>query len=251
MPRMSGMNRCIEIEYADVDGVITQRKVNVRSFFRSPSDHVWYIEGFCNLRQATRSFRLDRTLRLWDGRSGWAQVAEPAAWIEAMWQSRKGLAQAEVRKAREREVLERDWEKDLDAVFSQQYVRARLREVTATIVDHHTHALRVLLYVAKADKAFRAAERRHFMFFLKRVAGGQLERIPELEELCVKAVKRLDTPSTGQFQYSARELAERERSYRMAVCATAKAMIDSDKTVVPYELEVFAYLTRKLRPLEV
>jgi WYL domain-containing protein len=249
MPRVDGMNRCVEIEYADIDGVVTRRKVNVEAFNRSPRDHVWYIQGFCHLRRASRTFRLDRTLRLWDGRSGWTLIGDPGSWIEGMLQAEKGSKQTRTRQARERIEGARDWQKDLDALFAEQDAIAKLRQTATDIVEQHMHALRALLYVAKADKAFRAAERRLFLFFFKRVAGGQMET-EELEAQCLKAVSRLDAPSTGQFQYSARQLASRDRAYRMAVCATAKAMINSDKTVAPYEVEVFDYLTRKLKPME-
>lgn len=118
-----------------------------------------------------------------------------------------------------------------------------------SIIDEHFHALRALTYVAKADKAFRAAEKRIFTFFFKRVAGHRMDT-PELEALCIKMAFRLDVPSTGQFHYSVRELVRGVRKYRMAVCATAKAMINTDRKVAEYEKEVIDYLVRKLKPLE-
>lgn len=291
MPRLLGNNRCIEIEYADADGVVSQRKVNVALFYRPESAPMWYVEGFCSLRGDQRTFRTDRMLRLWDGRDGWSQVADPTAWVEALWSSQYhpqneapqprrefpcepvehgvntwgrhsilgntwGASQKE---SAERERVRRDWEsfhpcssygeERFAAIQKEQTERDRFEEEVNSIINQHFHALRALIYVAKADKAYRAAEKRQFNLFFKRTAGHRMDT-EALRARCMREAARIDPPSTGQFYYSVRQLIPRTKAYRMAICATAKAMINSDKTVASYEIKVFDYLVRKLKPLD-
>lgn len=327
MPRLPGKNRCIEIEYADADGVVSQRKVNVSLFYRPESAPMWYVEGFCGLRGDQRTFRTDRMLRLWDGRDGWSQVADPTAWVEALWSSQYqpqneapqlrrefprepvehgiskwgrhsilgntwGASQKEsaessrsphqgdksillmmgeemLRNDREiaaqeksaasiyhphqggKSVLLMMGEEMLrqDRAIAAQLNREKFEEEVHSIINQHFHALRALIYVAKADKAYRAAERRLFNLFFTRTAGHRMDT-NALRERCMVEAARIDPPTTGQFYYSVRQLIPRTKKYRMAICATAKAMINSDKTVASYEIKVFDYLVRKLKPLD-
>lgn len=48
----------VELEYADKDGVRTVRPVEPAGFVGN--DEAWYLVGWCRLRDAGRSFRLDR-----------------------------------------------------------------------------------------------------------------------------------------------------------------------------------------------
>lgn len=237
---MDGGNRCIEIEYADADGVLTRRKVNANSYYRPPKASFWYLDGFCHLRREQRTFRTDRITRIWDSRADWMSVGDPTKWIECMWENsiqRSGSGAT------------RPWSDQREATYpADRAARARAEEEARSIVDQHFHALRALIYVAKADKAFRAAEKRLFLLFFKRVAGHRMDT-ELLQTLCIKAALQMDTPTTGQFHYSVRHLTSGVRRYRMAICATAKAMVNSDKRIAPYEVEVIEYLTRKLRPL--
>jgi hypothetical protein len=116
-----------------------------------------------------------------------------------------------------------------------------------SIINQHFHALRALLYIAKADKTFREAERRLFTLFFKRVAGHRMDS-PELEDACMRRAIRQLPPTFGEFQYSVRQVAERLPDYRRAVCAVAKAMINTDAKPTPVELEGFDYLVKKLLP---
>lgn len=233
MPRLSGMNRCIEIEYADADGTFTRRKVNVSSFYRQRHESTWYVEGFCHLRREKRTFRTDRISRLWDVRSGGALVGNATQWVESLW-----LAGPEGRLHQER--VDRE---------EARAEREKVQEEARSVVESQFHGLRTLIYVAKADKFLRAAEKRLILFFFKRIAAYRMDD-PEVEDAAIKLALKIDTPSTGQFYYSVRQVAQRGRRYRMAVCATAKAIINTDKKVSPYELEVLDYLVRKLKPLD-
>lgn len=244
MPRFQMHNRCIEFDYFDADGVLTRRKANINACYRQGSVDFWYAEGFCHLRREQRTFRTDRMMRLWDGPSGWAVIANPSAWIESFWASAPEgqAAQDRAQRAARRQ-------EDAAHTLAIQLQRETLDEQARDIVAQQFHGLRALMYVAKADKAFRAAEKRLFLMFFKRIAHYRMDAGP-LEERAAKFALEIDPPTTGQFHYSVRQVAQRGRRYRMAVCATARAMINTDKKVAPYELEVLDYLVRKLRPLD-
>ncbi|MCK2095210.1 WYL domain-containing protein [Thauera aromatica] len=244
MPRLDLHNRCVELEYVDADGTVTRRKVNLNVGYRSVAAVFWYAEGFCHLRRERRTFRSDRMLRLFDGRGNWSLAADPSGWFESLW-----LSSPEGGYERQRQDRRAEREAEAARYLAEQQAREQMEEEARSIVGQHFHALRALLYVAKADKAFRSAEKRLFAFFFKRVAGHRMNT-GELEARCIKMAMEIDLPTTGQFHYSARQLAPLLRTYRMAVCATAKAMINTDKKVAPYELEVLDYLVRKLRPLD-
>lgn len=255
MPRVDLYNRCVEFDYADADGVLTHRKANLNTGRRPATEAFWYVDGFCHLRRETRTFRSDRMMRLFDGRAGWSAVPNATNWLEGLWrQSAEGVVHQSQRtrsieKAQERALRQERIEIKRERKRAEREAREEFEEEARSIINQHFHALRVLLYVAKADKAFRAAERRLFAFFFTRVAGHRMDT-EALRAKCMTLATQIDTPSTGQFHYSVRQLAPRLRTYRMAVCATARAMINSDRAVAPYELEVLDYLVRKLRPLD-
>lgn len=244
MARLPMQNRCVEFEYFDADGVLTRRKVNASVCYKSAGAGFWYLEGFCHLRCEKRTFRTDRMTRLWDAQQGWAQVSDPSSWLDSLWKSLPA-AQARAPAAARRADREEEYERYLE----ERSEREQVDEEARKIVAEQFHALRALTYVAKADKAFREAEKRLFVMFFKRIAHYRLDA-DAVEQRAVKFALELDPPTTGQFHYSVRQVAQRGRRYRMAVCATAKAMINTDKKVAPYELEVLDYLVRKLRPLD-
>lgn len=224
-------NRALSIEYVDDAGVITNRRVNAISLFRGEQHPFWYLEAFCFLRQDRRTFRTDRILSVADPRLGAAVFSTGAAWVESL------LPTVESLRIDLSDLLEEHDDEDKIAIEAD------------SILNQHFHALRALYYLAKADKAFRAAEKRLYRLFLARVAGHRMDT-DELRERCMKLALGIDTPTTGQFHYSVRQLQDRTRSYRMAVCATAKAMLNSDKTVVSYEQKLFKHLVDRLKPLE-
>lgn len=244
MPCFQVHNRCVEFEYIDAGGVLTHRKANINVCYRPEWVDFWYAEGFCHLRREKRTFRSDRMMRLWDGSTGWALIADPSAWIEALWLAAPVWHVAQ--EYTERSSLRAE---EMDRYLAARAEHEALDKQSRDIVAQQFHGLRALIYVAKADKAFRAAEKRLFLMFFKRIAHYRMDAGP-VEERALKFALEIDPPTTGQFHYSVRQVAQRGRRYRMAVCATAKAMINSDNKVSPYELEVLDYLVRKLKPLD-
>lgn len=55
---ISGL-KCLEIIYSDKDGVKTTRTVHPEALAKTENDGVYYLIAFCELRQESRTFRLD------------------------------------------------------------------------------------------------------------------------------------------------------------------------------------------------
>jgi len=56
------------LQYRDPDGAITARDVDVQQVGRLNQQA--YFRGYCHLRQADRTFRIDRIVECWDTESG-------------------------------------------------------------------------------------------------------------------------------------------------------------------------------------
>ncbi|OYW65503.1 MAG: hypothetical protein B7Z40_12110 [Bosea sp. 12-68-7] len=72
--------RDVDIEYADADGVVTNRRVTIRE--ASFEGSALYIRGFCHARGAERTFRADRILRLFLAKTG--APADPEIYCAAL-----------------------------------------------------------------------------------------------------------------------------------------------------------------------
>lgn len=248
MENLNLKNRCIEVEYCDVDGVLTDRKINLQRAVPAPSGDFWYLKGFCHLRRSRRSFRSDRIRRIRDGANGWQPVANPAAWLESLLDEARAEAGTQAETQTPARPAPRPRPSPAPAPASVA-PNASAEALARQVVAEHFHGLRVLIYVAKADKRFRAAEKRLLLMFFKRIAHYRFVSA-EMEALAETFALEIDPPRTGQFYHSVGKVAERGRRYRMAICATAKAMINSDNLVKEYELHVLDYLVRRLRPQE-
>lgn len=237
MPSFLAKNRFVEFDYIDADGVITRRRANIGRCYRSSGDTTWLMECFCHLRRGTRHFRSDRVRNLLDGRAEWRLVPDVNVWLEDLWLESTKAAKLPtgLRIKTPPQVLDETTD--------------MVEEAVAALLSEHFHALRALMYVAKADKFFRAPERRLFALFFSRVASLST-RLGGVQERCIKLALELDPPTAGQFHFSVRQVSGQARPYRMAVCATAKAMINTDKKVSAHEAEVFDYIIKKLRPLD-
>ncbi len=53
-----------EIEYADADGVVTERVITVRNITTSSDLQKTYVRAFCHWRKSERTFRVDRILKI-------------------------------------------------------------------------------------------------------------------------------------------------------------------------------------------
>lgn len=274
MPSFNTGNRPIEIEYVSESYEYSRRKVNIQRCYRGEDYEDWYLVGFCHLRREQRTFRSDRIQALWDLREGGELIDDVNNWLEELWQNgpehqalleliavreEKQRIKDEAKEEKRRLRAEAQTAKEINRQARQvERLKAKAErdakeeqeKVADKIIEKHAMALMILIFVAKADKVFRNAEKRLYGLFLKRVLAN--ESLPaEMEALCSKRASKLDVPSAGHFHYCLEKIGEyRDRPYRMAVCATAKAMLNTDKKVVPYEAELMEHLLRKLKPLE-
>ncbi|WP_440105381.1 WYL domain-containing protein [Acidovorax sp. BL-A-41-H1] len=112
------IEKTVRIVYRDGEGALSERVVDVRAFEPSGSDGL--VIGHCHLRNARRTFRFDRMVRVVDEDTG-----EVISNLQA--------------------VLNAEWEASPEPVLDALYAK-------------HRDLLRVLLYAAKADGAMRAPE---------------------------------------------------------------------------------------------
>lgn len=110
--------KAVRIIYRDGAGVVSERVVEVRAFEPRGADGL--VVGWCQMRNATRTFRFDRMIRVIDEETG-EIIPNLQQLLNAEWEASP--------------------EPVLDALYSQ-----------------HGDLLKMLLYTAKADGAMRAAE---------------------------------------------------------------------------------------------
>ncbi|HYW32448.1 MAG TPA: hypothetical protein VE869_13135 [Gemmatimonas sp.] len=156
-------NATVDLIYRDAEGTKTRRRVTVREFdYAAPRG---YLDVFCHLRNARRTFILDRVIEAVDPETG-EVLASFHSWL--------------------REKYDASPEKALDDLYTAQ-----------------RDALRVLLYVARADGRFMAAERaiaRQVARDLSddaRLTDGQIDGI----------LHNVDPPSKAVFQKCVGDLA--------------------------------------------
>lgn len=110
--------KSVRIIYRDGNGTVTERVVDIRAF--EPEGTEGMVYGRCQMRDASRTFRFDRMLRVVDEETG-EIIPNLQAHLNAEWQASP--------------------QPILDALYRQ-----------------HSELLKIVLYAAKADGAVRAAE---------------------------------------------------------------------------------------------
>ena len=118
VPSQRSSNKMVRIRYRDGNGSATERVVRVRAF--EPQGRNGLVIGRCYLRNATRTFRFDRMARVVDEETG--------------------------------EIIP-DLQKSLNTEWEASPI-----PVMDKLFDEHRDVLKLLLYMAKADGAMRAAE---------------------------------------------------------------------------------------------
>lgn len=182
----------LQIEYLSGSGKATAREITVNGFRYGDDGGV--MSAYCHLRGGNRTFYFKRIVRATDPATG-AQISELGKWLDAQFlATTPGKAEA--------------------------------------LLDEHFDAVHSLLYVAKADRSYRAKEKEILAKCLAEVAG---EKPDEVIEMAVEATAQWSVPSAIAFGKALTNLSARPTAYRTAVLAAAKAMVDSDKTAVHAE----------------
>lgn len=162
-----------------------------------------YLRGFCRKRRALRTFAVDRIQQCLDMETG--------------------------------EIVHNVWDWLTDRRQRSPEGRARV------LIDFHRDALSILLYIAKADRFFRKAEREIYAVFLQWAISQQNLDADTAAHFAME-VEALEAPDTQAFHAAVERVAELYPDYRKAVAITAKLMIETDKTIAESEREMFDYL---------
>lgn len=137
------VKKTVRVIYRDGDGVVSERVVDVRAF--EPQGREGLVIGRCHMRNATRTFRFDRMVRVVDEETG-EVIQDLQARLNEEWEASP--------------------EPVLDALYSQ-----------------HRDVLKMLLYAAKLDGAMRAAEVDVIARHCVELTGDQRITAPLVKEL--------------------------------------------------------------------
>lgn len=196
------LKRKVKIRYVDGKGSYTERQVDIRAF--EPNNPQGLIIGHCHLRGATRTFRFDRLGDVTDLDTG--------------------------------EVIP-DLQKHLNTLWGESP-----EPVMDALARDHKDALRMLLFMAKADGAMRAKEVDVIAKFCVEATGDV-----RLSSTLVKdLLQYVDTPSLNVFNraYNALRRANPEEAEKVA--SACRAIVATQSTVHPIEQAALDILDRPL-----
>lgn len=110
------------------------------------------------------------------------------------------------------------------------------------LVEEHSDFLKILLFVAKADGAFRKKEKEVFIAVCNNLVATDLID----ENVVNKLVEVIQVPSLGSFRLAVGRLAKEEVEIQRALVAAAKSIGDTKKEVSAAERDAMEYLEKKL-----
>jgi hypothetical protein len=192
----------VEITYRDASGNVSRRRIRTREFDRANANG--YLSAFCELRGAPRTFRMDRVLRAVD--------AETGEVIASLHEDLRVRYEASPERAVDRALDESDLE------------------------------LSVLMFIARADGAFRKAEKDLVLDFLRSRTGDERVEDAVLE----KQLANYGKGSVHTFKRDVGKLKALPEDRREALHGLAARLIATQKTVHPAEQEAVSYLAKRL-----
>lgn len=134
----------VRLSYRDFEGARTERLVDVRECDTAAPDGL--LIGFCHLRQAIRSFRLDRIHRAVDVETG--------------------------------EIID-----DICAYAARKYAESPTASLDALFANT-SDALRALFYIGKADGRFTAKEKQIFLRYCHAASGDDRITLQQIDNAC-------------------------------------------------------------------
>lgn len=191
----------IKLDYVDSQGRISQRIVDARECDTSAPDG--YLVGFCHLRRSVRTFRLDRIQSAVDMGTG-EVISSLREFAEDKYQNSPIAA--------------------MDALYKS-----------------HADALRVLLYIGKADGRFTAKEKQFFLDFCLTVQPGGKIDMETINDL----FKYIDPPTMYNYKVLCGYLAKQDEVIKSAILSAAEGMIVTQKTVAPEETAAIDYMKKR------
>lgn len=191
----------LHFQYVDGRGLATARTVDVRECGPYFDDTMF--QGHCRLRDARRTFLVSRMKNCFDEDTG--------------------------------EVIS-----DVAKYLHDRYVQSPEGAIDRWLEDEHD-ALRVLLYVAKADGYFRKPERAIIATYFRESINDP--RITD--DMVANVLGRLEVPSIHVFRRLVGKLRDRLPEMRARIIATVEKIIGTDKVVHPAEQDALDYLRKK------
>lgn len=190
------------IHYTDGQGRPSEREVDIVSY--DDTTGIGMFEGFCHLRGARRSFYFARVARAVDAQTG-EIIDDLRLHLNRLWEQGTGPALRLLR-------LERGLE------------------------------LEMLLFMAKADKALRAAELEIITRYCQDVTGE-----PRLDAVTIrKELESIHLTTLLGFKQKFGTLANCDPGAAARVAALCRAIVATQKTVHPDEQAALEYLDRKM-----
>ncbi len=191
----------LRIRYIDRDGQATERTVDVWEVGVGMDNNI--LVGRCRLRNGMRTFYLHRIRSCFDEETG-EVVGDVYRYL--------------------REKYERSPEHAIDELLANEY-----------------DALRVLLYVGKADNVLRAAERAIIRETCRSLAGDS--RIDD--KMIDSLFKDIELLTERAFKLAVGRLAKRPAEIRATVRDAAERMVATDKKIHPAEQAALDYMRKR------
>lgn len=191
----------VKIKYVDSKGEASERVVDVRDCETNAPDG--YLVGFCHLRRSIRTFRIDRIRSAVDMDTG--------------------------------EVIA-----DLRKFAQTKYENSPVAAVDS-LYENHADALRVLLFVGKADGRFTAKEKDIFLKYCRSVDADYRINIEAINDM----LKYVDPPTMHNYKVLCGRLAKLDDESKTAIVAAAQEMIATEKKVSTEEEAAIDYMKKR------
>lgn len=189
----------IRIQYRDGAGRESERDITVRCI--DASGRAGLLLAHCHLRGETRSFRLDRVKSACD---------------------RDGV------------VIEDLYEYLMDRasdIAGYLGINEKLLAPLTKLSDEHIDALRVLLYVGRADGSLRKREKE----IIEEWISGLGAAFPKMDDLVGALMNEIGRPADRAFEAAVVRLSTASQELRWRVLALAQAIVSTQKTIAAAE----------------
>lgn len=196
------INKSVRLRYVDTHGQETERVIDIRAF--EPDRPEGLVIAHCHLREATRTFRFDRMKQVIDIETG-----EIIPYLQLR--------------------LNDEWKASPEPVLDQLY-------------RDHNDVLKLLLYMAKADGAVRAAELSVIANYCQEITGDARISVDLIKAL----LKVVDVVTITTFTRVYNKLRRERPDDAIKAAAACRAVVATQKTVHPNEQAALDVLAKPL-----